>query len=263
MRSLQFLVSRRWVFFLLAVVLLSWLAWVLGQWQFHRLEERQQRNEAITRNLDREPVPVSSVLSVGEDVPPDERWRRVVASGRYDAENRIVVRYRTREGESGVEVVVPLVTDEGPTLLVDRGWLPSENRGVPEEVPTPSEEPVTVTGFVRADADPDDTGTDVTDLSTRAISSEAIGEAIGQDTYGGFVILEDEEPEVAPEAPRLEPVEMPELDEGPHFFYGLQWWFFGALAVFGFGYLAYDEWRRARRPEDRRRRPEDEPVTGS
>ena len=23
---------------------------------------------------------------------------------------------------------------------------------------------------------------------------------------------------------------------------------FGALAVFGFGYLAYDEWRRGRRP---------------
>ncbi len=247
-RSLQFLVSRRWVFFLLAVVLLSWLAWALGQWQFQRLEERQERNQAVTRNLDREPVPVGSVLSVGEDVPPDERWRRVVASGRYDAENRIVVRYRTREGESGVEVVVPLVTDEGPTLLVDRGWMPSDNRGVPEEVPTPSEEPVTVTGFVRADADPDETSTDVTDLSTRAISSEAIGEAIGQDTYGGFVILEEEDPEVAPEGERLQPVEMPELDEGPHFFYGLQWWFFGALAVFGFGYLAYDEWRRGRRP---------------
>ena len=24
------------------------------------------------------------------------------------------------------------------------------------------------------------------------------------------------------------PVELPELDNGPHFFYGLQWWFFGA-----------------------------------
>ena len=41
----------------------------------------------------------------------------------------------------------------------------------------------------------------------------------------------------------LEPVELPELDNGPHFFYGLQWWFFGALAVFGFCYLLYDEWR--------------------
>ena len=36
--------------------------------------------------------------------------------------------------------------------------------------------------------------------------------------------------------------ELPDLGNGPHFFYGLQWWFFGLLAVFGFFYLAYDEW---------------------
>ena len=42
----------------------------------------------------------------------------------------------------------------------------------------------------------------------------------------------------------LAPVELPELDNGPHFFYGLQWWFFGVLALFGFGYLAWDERRK-------------------
>ena len=26
-------------------------------------------------------------------------------------------------------------------------------------------------------------------------------------------------------------MELPELDNGPHFFYGLQWWFFGLLAL--------------------------------
>ena len=56
----------------------------------------------------------------------------------------------------------------------------------------------------------------------------------------------------APRAARFQPakklgaIELPDdKSEGPHFFYGLQWWFFGALAIFGFGYLAYDEWRRA------------------
>ena len=42
-------------------------------------------------------------------------------------------------------------------------------------------------------------------------------------------------------AESLEPAEAPDTGEGPHFFYGLQWWFFGVLALFGFGYLAYDE----------------------
>jgi len=58
---------------------------------------------------------------------------------------------------------------------------------------------------------------------------------------------EDPPPDVA-----LTPVELPELDNGPHFFYGLQWWFFGLLALFGFGYLAWDERRgpRAARPSE-------------
>ena len=65
--------------------------------------------------------------------------------------------------------------------------------------------------------------------------------------YGGFVDLRSEDPE--PAQP-LEPAELPDLDNGPHFFYGLQWWFFGVLALFGFGYLAWDE---RRGPRSRRR----------
>jgi cytochrome oxidase assembly protein ShyY1 len=53
------------------------------------------------------------------------------------------------------------------------------------------------------------------------------------------VISESPEP-----AEPLAHAEEPDLSEGPHFFYGLQWWFFGALAVFGFGYLAWDERRK-------------------
>jgi hypothetical protein len=67
---------------------------------------------------------------------------------------------------------------------------------------------------------------------------------------GGWIDLRSESPE--PETPLL-PVEMPELDNGPHFFYGLQWWFFGALAIFGFLYLVYDESRGGRGPWGRAR----------
>ena len=52
--------------------------------------------------------------------------------------------------------------------------------------------------------------------------------------------LKSEDPE--PATPLMK-AELPDLSNGPHFFYGLQWWFFGVLAVFGFFYLAYDEWR--------------------
>jgi cytochrome oxidase assembly protein ShyY1 len=242
-RSASFLLSRRWVLFGIVVVLLAYLAWVLGQWQFHRLEDRRDRNAIVERNTAAEPAPVADVLAVGDPVEPGEEWRRVTATGEYDVERTVVVRYRTRDGRSGIDVVVPLVTADGTALLVDRGWLPTENSGTsPDDVPAPPAGEVTVTGWVRADGTGDSTA--VSDSSTRAISSERIGEALGITTYTGFVDLVEESPE--PEQP-LARAELPDLDDGPHFFYGLQWWFFGLLAVVGFGYLAYDEWRGPRR----------------
>ncbi len=178
------------------------------------------------------------MLSPGGTVPDAAAWRIVEARGEYDPEDTVIVRYRTRDGVAGVDAVVPLVTSDGTSLLVDRGWVASENGAMAPDVPAPPSGEVTVTGYVRADGTGD--STTVTDQTTRAVSSEAIGQALDRPVYGGFVELRSESPEPAT---ALAPVEMPELDNGPHFFYGLQWWFFGLLALVGFCYLAFDEWR--------------------
>ena len=252
MRSFGFLVSRRWVLFGIVVALLAWAAWSLGQWQFDRLEDRRERNDVIERNESTPVAPVGEVLAPGEPVSPDDQWRVVEATGTYAVEDTVIVRYRTRDGASGIDVVVPLETADGLSVLVDRGWMATDNRGGdPDDVPAPPAGEVTVTGWVRQDATGDSTA--VSDQSTRSISSARIGEALDREVYGGFLDLRSEDPE--PET-ALEPAELPDLDNGPHFFYGLQWWFFGVLALFGFGYLAWDERRKAREPAASRRRPE-------
>jgi cytochrome oxidase assembly protein ShyY1 len=238
-RSWRFLVSRRWIVFLVVVVLLAYATWWLGRWQFHRLEDRQHDNAVVERNEDAAPAPVGDVLAPGREVDEDDEWRTVTATGTYVADETVIVRYRTREGSNGVDVVVPLQPAEGPAVLVDRGWLATENGGaVPDDVPPPPSGTVTVTGWVRADATGDSAR--VSDGSARAISSTEIERAIGRDLYGGFLVLDSEDP---PAATPLAKAALPDLGNGPHFFYGLQWWFFGLLAIFGFCYLAYDEWR--------------------
>ncbi len=245
MRSWGFLISRRWLLFAVVVVLLCYAAWWLGQWQFRRLDDRVASNAVVRANEDRTPSPVGDVLAPSRSVDEDDEWRQVTATGTYDADETVIVRYRTRDGASGIDVVVPLVTTDGSTLLVDRGWMAADNEGAsPADVPPPPTGEVTVEGWVRADASGDSTV--VSDHSTRSISSERIGASIGQEVYGGFVMLDTEDGQAAAD---LEPVELPELNNGPHFFYGLQWWFFGLLALFGFGYLAWDEWRSQGRDE--------------
>jgi cytochrome oxidase assembly protein ShyY1 len=247
-RSLRFLLSRRWVLFAITVALLAWATWLLGEWQFHRLAERKELNAIVSRNTSAPVAPVSEVLEPDRPVSASEEWRVVTATGTYAPDDTVIVRYRTRDGASGSDVVVPLVTDQGPALLVDRGWLATDNSvSEPVDAPAPPSGEVTVTGWVRVDATGDSTAVSATAagdaLSTRAISSDRIGDALDQEVYGGFLDLKSEEP--APETP-LAKAELPELNNGPHFFYGLQWWFFGVLAISGFGYLAYDEWRKQR-----------------
>lgn len=251
MRSWRFLLTRRWVLFAVVVALLCYLAWWLGEWQFGRLEDRKQSNAVVRANEDRDPASVTDVLSVGRPVSENDEWRRITATGTYDTANTVIVRYRTRDGAAGIDVVVPLVTADGTALLVDRGWMASDNQGTgPDDVPSPPSGEVTVEGWVRTDATGD--STTVEDHSTRAISSSEIGAAVGHPVFGGFVELDTEDG--AP-ADGLLPVELPELNNGPHFFYGLQWWFFGLLAVAGFGYFAYDE-RRSQQRDQEPQRPE-------
>ncbi len=242
---MRFLFSRRWVLFALAVLVLAWGCIRLGEWQFHRLHDREQRNTWTRANLAADPAPVDDVLALDRPLPAEREWQRVTAEGTYDASSTVVVRYQTRNGDSGVDVVTPLVTADGTVVLVDRGWVATDNTGTsPSDLPAPPAGTVQVLGWARADA----TGksTQVTDSSTRAVSSRAIGADLGKPVLQGFVDAEKETP-----APATVPVraELPDLGEGPHLFYGIQWWFFGALAIFGFGYLAYDERRRKRAPE--------------
>jgi cytochrome oxidase assembly protein ShyY1 len=245
-----FLLSRRWVLFAVAVALLVWVATQLGQWQFHRLDDRKAENKIVATNLNAPPVPIDDVLSPDESPSAQDEWRRVTVHGTWDDQHTVVLKYQTRDSGAGVDVVTPLVTETGAAVLVDRGWMSTSNSGATRpELPPVSEGQVTVTGWVRRDA----TGgsTRVSDLSTRAISSLRIAEAVPYPLYRGFLDIAAESPE-PPEA--LDPVELPDdTSNGPHFFYGLQWWFFGALAVFGFCYLVWDEvrQRRVRRGRDR------------
>ena len=157
--AVKFILSRRWLLFALAVAVLAYGCWWLGEWQFSRLEERKERNAVTERNLAAEPRPVADVLGVGEPVDPGEEWLRVRATGTYDADQSVIVRYQTRDGASGVDVVTPLrLEDSGRLLLVDRGWMATDNRGdTAPDVPEPPAGTVEVVGWVRADATGDST----------------------------------------------------------------------------------------------------------
>ena len=248
MSSFRFLLSRRWAGFTVFVLILAYGTWWLGEWQFDRLADRKASNQIVRTNEHADPAPVQDVLASGDEVAEKDEWRRVTATGTYAVDDTIIWRYRTPDEEKGVDIVVPLVLDDGTAVLVDRGWVQTESQEKFDDLPAPPAGEVTISGWVRADGTGD--STDVAQVdgyhATRALSSAQVAKVVDEPLLTGWLVLDTESPEPATQ---LRKADLPELDNGPHFFYGLQWWFFGILAIAGFFYLMYDERRTQRRDE--------------
>ncbi len=242
---LRMLLTRRWITFLVVVVALAFVCIELGRWQFHRLHDRLINNAIVRANLDAKPAPATAVLTTTSPTDAFE-WRRVSATGTYDAANTVLLKYQTRDGRPGVDVIVPLRVDDGRAVLVDRGWVPGPDNGnVRITPPSPPSGKVTVTGWLRQNASEGGAST-VYDGQVRAISSDQIGQVLPYPVYGGYLTARAESPRGARTPARDSG---PDLSSGPHFFYGLQWYFFALLAVGGFGYFAYLENEERKHPE--------------
>lgn len=235
----RFVLTPRWLGFALFVIVLSGICVHLGNWQFDRLTERRDENAIVREHLGEEPVPIDEVVTPdSEAVPDDSEWTTVTATGTYDTEHQVVEKYQTRDAP-GVEIVTPLVTDSGTAVLVNRGWMATENTtDAVEDIPAPTKGTVTVTGWIRVDSGAEASAVQPVDGQVRAISSAGIETALPYDAYPGFVNVTEQRPAASS---GLEPEPKPDLGEGPHFFYALQWYFFAGLAIFGWFYFAWTE----------------------
>jgi cytochrome oxidase assembly protein ShyY1 len=185
------------------------------------------------------------VMDAAQPLPEQQQWRKVIVTGTYDVAEQTLVRYQTRDGRPGVNVITPLHTEAGSTVLVDRGWMQVTNDPTaPVDLPDPPAGRVTVTGWAVQDQSGEPDQVTPNQGEVRLVSSRGFTGRTEGPVLQGYVRAAQERP--APQQPLVR-AEPPELNSGPHFFYGLQWWFFGALALGGFAYFAWAEARDRRR----------------
>lgn len=236
----RFLLTRRWVGGLALAVAAAVACVLLGTWQWGRHEARVARNALVVANYDREPVDADQVLRSGPGwrLPVGATWTPVRLVGRYDPDGTVLLRNRPLDGASGYHVLVPLETADGRRLLVDRGWLPAgEDGDRPDAVPAPPSGQVEAVVRLRPPeeaSDRDAPAGQTYRIVPAALPSDAGAGGSGLVT-GAYGELAGEVPEPA-EAPVLLP--RPELEEGPHLSYALQWVMFALLALVGFGVVA-------------------------
>ena len=177
----------------------------------------------------------------------------------------MLLRYRSSGDTDGYEVVTPLRTATG-AVLVDRGIVSLANGAqIPTVAPAPPTGEVTVVGHVRRDEQGKRSASTPVDGAARLISSEAFGATLPYPVVDGYIGLLTVDP---PQTGGFTPVALPEISDGPHFWYAVQWFMFAGIGVAGIvvfirGDLRSDGPATARRPRRRRARSRATPRTPS
>jgi surfeit locus 1 family protein len=227
----------------LAVALVLLVAVVcirLGFWQLGRLEERRAQNDGIRAAALLPPLELDASAAAALRGPAEAlRWRRAVAVGSYLPTGEQVLRGRARDGRPGVLIATPFRTDAG-TLMVLRGWAPSpDGARVARATLAPPRGAVRLEGILLplpAEADrglpiPDPAG----DTTWRRLDREVAADRTPVAPLPVYLqLLPAAEPGAG--APPL-PEPIPELSEGSHLGYALQWFSFAAIAVIGLGVM--------------------------
>ena len=227
-RMYRFLLRPKWIAFTLGMVLLIVTMVNLGLWQLRRLDQREKVNAAVEQRYDRPPRDLDDVLTPGAD--PDElEWLPVVAVGTYRPEGTIRIVNRSQNGFAGDNIVVPLDLGDGRVLLVNRGFVRLD-----EEAPAPPSGEVEVTGRLRPSqerrfgqlSDPAE-GT-LTDA--QRVDIPRLQQQVDEEVVGMYI---DAFASVPADSPMLEPVVKPDLSEGSHLSYAVQWFIFSVCAAVG------------------------------
>ena len=241
MRGLAFLLRPGWIALALVVIAFTYLCFmVLAPWQLGKNTRTSRENQQIEYSLNTDPVPLKMLLPQQDSSAPGAQWRRVTATGHYLADVQVLARLRVVEGEQAFEVLAPFVIDDGPTVLVDRGYVRPEPGSHVPSIPRPPDGTVSITARLR-DSESTAQGKDpfIRDgvQQVYSINTEQVAVLTKTPLAGSYLQLVENQPG------GLGVIGIPHLDAGPFLSYGIQWITFGILAPIGLGYFAYSEIR--------------------
>ncbi len=200
-----------------------------SQWQYHRGIDRHHRNFLISTHVALPTVPLASAI----DNISDAEWRTVSTTGIFDSRHQILLRNRYNEGKYGYDLLTLFHDDQGITYWIDRGWIPPGATALDKpKLPPTSTSTMQITARLRLQQS-------LPQGSFFAVSTTGNGDLISKWNAQSNTQVKTEifyldllSTSEAPMNP-IVPVVLPELTDGPHMAYALQWLFFAGLVIYG------------------------------
>ena len=216
-----------WAIFksLIALVLIVLCLWA-AQWQYQRGVDRHARNTLIETRIGLDAQPLSTV----DSAPQRYEWQSVRTTGEFNENEEILLRNRYSEGVYGFDVLTIFTSTDNKRFWVDRGWVKA---GITATTPpTVRKTPagvVEITGRLRLDSSLPRGSFFALPASGKGLVAKlnAQSQLETEDFY--LDLLSGSEPSLTPEVAS----QLPELSDGPHMAYALQWIFFSGLVIYG------------------------------
>lgn len=197
----------------------------LSLWQFHRLDARKTFNSEVK---ERSSLSIVDVSTLDTSDPLSVEWRPAGVTGTYLADEQVLILNRSQGGIAGMNVLTPLLLADGRAIMINRGFIALS--ATPPSAPTG---PVEVVGTLRASEE-----------RTTGQATEASGELTEFFRLDINRLQQQIDPELIPvalvaersrpaDSSVLTPVDPPELSEGPHLSYAIQWLIFSTAVIVG------------------------------
>ncbi len=192
---------------------------VAANWQYNRHLERSSFSDSIINKLNQ-----SEKILDGADQNLSA-WQPVKVAGTLENSGPLI-RNRPLEGRNGLWVTSTITTQTGNSYPVLIGWIPATSGATtvikPPDFPTAN---VEITGILRELEKPE-FASDLPSGQFLTMDKQTL-----KTDKNFFVQVLSMQPEPNPEQIWFVPV--PNISNGPHFFYAIQWIIFGLIALVG------------------------------
>jgi surfeit locus 1 family protein len=110
-----------WGMTIACALLFGFLCW-LGSWQMQRLTWKLNLIATVNSHMSAAPLTLDAITAM---TPDEAQYRKVTLHGRFDHAHEAYV-FATDKGTPDYHVLTPFITDDGRTLMVDRGEIPKD-----------------------------------------------------------------------------------------------------------------------------------------
>jgi surfeit locus 1 family protein len=235
--------TPRWIITTLLVIAAVVVMARLGFWQLDRLAQRRAFNSRVQAQVQ------APALDLPENLPQDVQslydmeYRQVTAHGEYDFANEILLRNQVWEGQPGYHLFTPLrLPGLKYAILVDRGFIALDEGKADLRAKFDLSDTAQVSGILLRPRVPKYFGVPDPTLTPgekrldawNAIRLERIQQQV---SYSLLPVYIQAAPDPSRSGKPFASLEQPDLSEGPHMGYALQWFSFAGILALGYPFF--------------------------